>query len=341
VAPRHQPGGQTNEPTHTAENRRHAAAAIISSRARAEVVKLKVGHVDPPTSYSGVGLEAFAKEVESRSNGEMHVDVFHAGALGAIPDEMKNVFAGAQDMHLLFPEFTSGIVDQGKLISAPYLFRDQKHLQLYYKSDVFKPAVDRFQQLGAILLDPGWTWWIKDPRGLLSTRPMLTRGDLKGHKVRLWEDKTAIETWRGLGNVIVIPHPQLYLALKQGLIEAAPETISTAYDTKDDEVGKYSTRTDEYFQIINIMMNERKFKSLTSAQQKVLTDATAAAAAALTNESLRGFTDKKDRARSEQAVTIIEPNPGPWREKGAQVLAKLKADGTVPKDLADRAAALT
>jgi len=319
-----------------------AAAAVISSRARAEVVKLKVGHVDPPTSYSGVGLEAFAKEVEKLSNGEMHVDVFHAGALGAIPDEMKNVFAGAQDMHLLFPEFTSSIVDQGKLISAPYLFRDQKHLQIYYKSDVFKPAVEKFQQLGAVLLDPDWTWWIRDPRGLLSTRPMLTPADLEGRKIRLWEDKTAIETWRGLGgNVVVIPRPQLYLALKQGLIEAAPETISTAYDTKDDEVGKYWTRTDEYFQIINIMMNERKFKSLTAAQQKVLTDATAAAAAALINESLRGFTDKKDRARSEQAVTIIEPNPGPWREKGAQVLAKLKADGIVPKELADRAAALT
>ena len=139
----------------------------------------------------------------------------------------------------------------------------------------------------------------------------------------------------------MIQRPQLYLELKQGLIEAAPETISTAYDTKDDEVGKYWTRTDEYFQIINIMMNERKFKSLTPAQQKVLTDSAAAAAPALTNESLRGFTDKKDRARSEQGVTIIEPNPAPWREKGAQVLAKLKADGVVPKDLADRAAALT
>ena len=58
-------------------------------------------------------------------------------------------------------------------------------------------------------------------------------------KVRLWEDKTAIETWRGLGgNPIVIPRPQVYLALKQGLIEAGPETIGIAYDQKDDEVGK-------------------------------------------------------------------------------------------------------
>jgi len=318
-----------------------AAAMVISSRARAEVIKFKLGHVDPPNSHSGVGVEAFAKEVATRSNGTMQVDLFHAGALGAIPDEMKNVFTGTQDMHLLFPEFTSEIVDEGKLISAPYLFRDQKHLQTYYKSAVFKPAVDKLQALGAMLIDPDWNWWIRDPRGLLSVKPIMTPADLEGKKVRLWEDKTAIETWRGLGgNVIVIPRPQLYLALKQGLIEAAPETISTSYDTKDDEVGKYWTRTDEYFQIINIMMNDRRWKSLTAPQQQVLRDSMQAAGVTFVAETLRGFTDKKERARSEQQVTAIEPAPNPWREKGAQVLANLKQSGVVPKEIADKAAAL-
>ena len=75
----------------------------------------------------------------------------------------------------------------------------------------------------------------------------------------------------------MIPRPQLYLALKQGLIEAAPETISIAYDTKDDEVGKYWTRTDEYFQIINIMMNATGIRSLNPSQQKILHDSMQAA----------------------------------------------------------------
>jgi TRAP-type C4-dicarboxylate transport system substrate-binding protein len=318
-----------------------AAAMVISSRARAEVIKFKLGHVDPPNSYAGIGVEAFAKEVATRSNGAMQVDLFHAGSLGAIPDEMKNVFTGTQDMHLLFPEFTSEIVDEGKLISAPYLFRDQKHLQTYYKSAVFKPAVDKFLALGAMLIDPDWDWWIRDPRGLLSTKPVITPADLQGMKIRLWEDKTAIETWRGLGgNVIVIPRPQLYLALKQGLIEAAPETIGTAYDTKDDEVGKFWTRTDEYFQIINIMMNDRRWKSLTAQQQQVLRDSMQAASVTFVAATLRGFDEKLDRARSEQQVTAIQPAPSPWREKGAQVLASLEKAGIVPKEIADKAAAL-
>ena len=72
-----------------------AAATVISSRARAEVLKFRLGHVDPPNSYSGVGVEAFAKEVQTRSNGAMEVAVFHAGALGAIPDENERTCSPA------------------------------------------------------------------------------------------------------------------------------------------------------------------------------------------------------------------------------------------------------
>lgn len=319
------------------------AAATLARSARADApVKLKLGTVDAPNSHSGIGAEAFAKEVAARSKGSMEVAVFHAGALGGIPDQMKNVFVGAQDMHLLYPEFLSGTVEEAKLISAPYLFRDLKQLQDFYKSPLFKPAVDKLQGLGAIILDPGWTWMIRDPRGLISTRPVLKPADLNGMKIRIWEDKTAIETWRGLGgNPIVIPRPQMYLALKQGLIEAGPETIGIAYDQKDDEVAKFWTRTDEYFQIVNIMMNERRYKSLNPEQQKVLQDSAVAAGITFSAASERGFTEKKERARLEQQVTIIEPAPAPWRDKGREVLAHLKETGVIPKGLADKAAELS
>ncbi len=320
-----------------------AIGAGIITRARAEEpIQFKLGTVDAPTSHSGIGSEAFAKEVATRSNGSMQVAVFHAGALGGIPDQMKNVFTGAQDMHLLYPEFLSSLLPEAKLISAPYLFRSQQHLQTYYKSALFKPAIDKLTALGSINLDPDWTWWIKDPRGLIATKLVLTPADLDGMKIRLWEDKTAIETWRGLGgNPVVIPRPQMYLALKQGLIAAGPETIGIAYDQKDDEVAKFWTRTDEYFQIVNIMMNAHRYQTLDPSQQKILHDSAQAAGVVFSAASERGFTDKKELARQQQQVTAVEPAPGPWREKGKQVLANLMQSGVVPKELAEKAAALS
>lgn len=314
---------------------------ILSATAGAQTVTMKIGTVDAPATHSGVGAEAFAKEVDRLSKGTMKIEVLHAGKLGSIPEQIKNVLSGAQDMHLLYPEFLVSFTDEAKILSAPYVFRDLEHLQLFMKSALFKPALDKMQSLGAIVLDKEWTWFIRDPRGLVSTRPIFTPDEMKGLKLRIWESKTAIETWRGLGaNPIVVARPEMYLALKQGIIEAGPETVGIAYEQKNTEIAKYWTRTDEYFQIINPMINERKYRSLTEEQRNILHQAATTAGAAFTAEAVRGFTEKKERARFENGVTVIEPNPAPWREKGKAVLVSLEAEGVIPKGLAAKAAEL-
>ena len=248
---------------------------------------------------------------------------------------------GAQDLHLLYPEFLAGLIDETKIISAPYVFRNLAHAQAYLKSDLFKPGLDKLRSLGAIVLDTDWTWMQKDPRGLIAVRPIRTPKDLEGLKLRIWESKTAIETWRGLGaNTIVVPRPEMYLAFKQGIIEGGPETIGIAYDQKNAEVARYWTRTDEYFQIVNVMMNERKYQSLTPPQRQWLHQAAKVGGQAYANESERGFTDKKAKAVKEFGVTILEPDLGLWRKQAEGVLVKLEAEGVIPKGLAAKAKAL-
>jgi TRAP-type C4-dicarboxylate transport system substrate-binding protein len=308
--------------------------------ASAQIV-LKLGTVDAEKSHSGVGAEAFAAEVAKLSKGQMKVEVFHAGKLGGIPDQQKNVFSGAQDLHLLYPEFLAGIIDETKIISAPYVFRDLHHAQAYLKSPLFKPGLDKLRSLGAIVLDTDWTWMQKDPRGLIAVRPIRSPQDLSGLKLRIWESKTAIETWRGLGaNTIVVPRPEMYLAFKQGIIEGGPETIGIAYDQKNAEVAKYWTRTDEYYQIVNVMMNERKYMSLTPQQREILRKAAKVGGAAYAAESERGFTEKKAKAVKDFGVTILEPDLAPWRKQAEGVVVKLEAEGVIPKGLAAKARAL-
>jgi len=165
--------------------------------------------------------------------------------------------------------------------------------------------------------------------------------DLEGMKLRIWESKTAIETWRGLGaNTIVVPRPEMYLAFKQGIIEGGPETIGIAYDQKNAEVAKFWTRTDEYYQIVNVLMNERKYMSLSPQQREILHKAAKAGGAAYAAESERGFTEKKQKAMKEFGVTVLEPDLAPWRERGEQVVVKLEAEGVIPKGLAAKAKAL-
>ena len=310
-----------------------AVLGLVSAAACSQIV-LKLGTVDAAASHSGVGAEAFAAEVARLSNGQMKVEVFHAGKLGNIPEQIKNVMQGAQDLHLLYPEFLTNLIDETKVLSAPYVFRDLAHLQAFMKSDVFKPGLDKLRSLGGVILDDSWSWQIKDPRGLIAVRQVRTPDDLNGMKLRIWESKTAIETWRGLGaNTIVVARPEMYLAFKQGIIEGGPETIGIAYDQKNAEVAKYWTRTDEYYQIINIMMNERKYNSLSQPQRDMLHQAARNASVAFQAESARGFTVKKDKAIKEFGVTVLEPDLAPWHKKAEQIQVKLEAEGVIPKGL--------
>src|SRR5207245_11494936 len=121
-----------------------AAVLMVGGSASAQMV-LKLGTVDAQTSHSGVGAEAFASEVAKLSGGTIKVEVFHAGKLGGIPDQQKNVMQGAQDLHLLYPEFLAGLIDETKIISAPYVFRNLEHAQANLMRVLIMPALHQMQ----------------------------------------------------------------------------------------------------------------------------------------------------------------------------------------------------
>ena len=314
-----------------------AMIAAMMSGAVAQQVTFRIGTVDAPTSHSGVGTEAFAAAVARLSNNEMKVNVFHAGQLGGIPEQIRNVLAGTQDMHLLFPEFLANLLDETKVISAPYLFKSHAHQQAYFRGEIFKPAIDKMRNLGGLVIDEEWNWWQLDPRGLVAVRPIKTPDDLKGLKLRIWESRTAIATWRGFGaDTIVVPRPEMYLAFRQGIIEGGPETIGLAVDQKNVELAKHWTRTDEYYQILNVMVNARRWQSLSEAQRGILRQAAREAGQAFRKESERGFTEKRQRAEKEFGVTVYEPDLTPWRQKGPSIIEALEADNTIPRGLPAR-----
>src|SRR5712672_679135 len=110
----------------------------------------------------------------------------------------------------------------------------------------------------------------------------------------------------------------MYLAFKQGIIEGGPETIGIAVDQKNVEVAKHWTRTDEYFQIINVMVNARRWQSLTEAQRGILR-----------------------QAAKEYGVTVYEPDLTAWRKMSPAIIEALEGDGTIPQGLPAKVSQMT
>ena len=116
-----------------------AAEALDGSLTKAaraqQQITFRLGHVDAQASHSGVGADASPRRSRASPRTQMKVNVFHAGQLGAIPEQVRNVLAGTQDMHLLFPEFLTNLLDESKVISAPYLFKSHAHQQAIFHSE--------------------------------------------------------------------------------------------------------------------------------------------------------------------------------------------------------------
>jgi TRAP-type C4-dicarboxylate transport system substrate-binding protein len=308
----------------------------LAMPAAAQDVTFRLGHFDAPTSPAGVYAEAFAKNVAEMSGGSMEVQVFHSAQLGSIPDETAATLDGAQDMVAMSPEFLTSYLPEAKAVALPYMFPTVQDLQAFYLSDRWKENLKTLEGLGAVALDDTWAAMQLEPRGIISRKPVITPDDLTGVTLRIWESNVAIATWEGLGaSPTVIPRGETYLAFTQGLADAGPETIGVAYEQKSVEALKYWTRTDEYHQILNVFVNTAKYNGLTPEQQDILKKAATASAPAFQDVTQDGYNKKRDLAREDFDVTIIEPDPRPWRERGPAVVDKLVASGEVTQDIVD------
>ena len=76
------------------------ALGLVGAQSEA-AMRLKAGHILPPTSDQGQAAEFFAKRVKELTNGEIEIQVFHAGELGkSIPSQLENLVSGAQDLFI-------------------------------------------------------------------------------------------------------------------------------------------------------------------------------------------------------------------------------------------------
>ena len=87
-------------------------------------------------------------------------------------------------------------------------------------------------------------------------------------------------------------------------------------DQKNAEHAKYWMRTEEYYQIIDIMVNTKVWEGLSGEEQGILQQAMDNAGAAFRKYSQDNFELKTRIAREQYGGNIIEPTLGPVARGG-------------------------
>lgn len=309
-----------------------AAFALMPAQAQAP---LRMAFVAPPPVWGPIA-DHFAKEVADRTKGELKIQSFGGGQLGSLPQNYAGLRTGQIDM-MLADTGTLALARGGKdfnALFAPYVFRDNAHFKAYMTSPTFREMLEPVEK------DAGFKYvgYVSDraPRQLTTANRKVTKPeDMKGLKVRVPETPTILEVMKAWGAAPTpIPAAELYLAMKQGLVDGQDNGFDAIAGAKYFEVQKYAMRLDYIQSGLMVLMAADKWNRLTPAQQKAMTEAAAATekwASRMTWE----VADKSIGVLKANGMEIVEPDLAPFRKTAEEAIRKFDGElwsrGTLQK----------
>lgn len=284
--------------------------------AKAKIIRL--GHIDPVTHPHNVACQKFAEIVKAKTNGEIEVQVYPAGQLGKAPNLMEQLQMGTVQM------FQGGVGWWGSslpdywLVASNFVYDNQKHSLAVMNGPIGdKLAKGLKDAVGVRVLTQGL---IRNPRNLLTTKPVKTLEELKGLKVRVPEMANWMIPWKALGaNPTPMPLTETFLGLQQGVVEGVEHGLPQLLLNNYVEVAKNLTYTRHQYETAGFFISDQFFSSLTKEQQKILVEAVKEAEK-LNNELQPKYLEDAKTKMTAMGVNFIEIDNKPWYEVGRKIM---------------------
>ncbi len=232
-----------------------------------KVIELSYSIFFPPTHIQCVTADAWAREIEKRTNGRVKITIYPGGALTAAPQCYEGVVNGISDLGMSCLAYTRGRFPLLEGLDLPLgypngMVATQVATDLVEK---YKPAeVANTHVLYLHAHGPGL---------LASKKPVRVLEDLKGMKVRGTGLSLKIVEALG-GTPVAMAQPDTYEALQKNVVDATLCPIETLKGWKQGEV--ISSVTDAtavgYTTAMFVVMNKQKWEKLPADIQKVFTE---------------------------------------------------------------------
>jgi tripartite ATP-independent transporter DctP family solute receptor len=273
---------------------------------KAAEVTIRWGDVVSGSHPAAKMIERIAADVSAKTNGRIAVQGFADGQLGGSRDMIEAVSTGVQ--HIV----TEGAANFGQwvpsisVVESPYVWRDAAHLTMVLSGPIGAGFNDQLvAKRGMRIL--GWTYY--GTRHLTTTaKEVKSVADVAGLKIRVPENdvfRAMVEAWGA--KPTPINFGELYLALKQGVVDGEENPLPTIRAGKFDEVQKYIVLTGHIITPRVVVVNEAFWKGLKPADRDVIQAAVNAGVAWHNEQILQQEKDLLDTFKK-AGVTIVQPD---------------------------------
>lgn len=274
---------------------------------------IKWANVVAPDHPHHIASELFAKLVSEKSNGRIQVDTFPAAQLGNEKDIMEGIMLGTIEFATNSPGSLSLFEPEFGILDCPYIFRDEEHLTKVARGEIGKELSSILESnRGVKILAMDWLYGTRH----LTTKntPVYKPEDTKGLLIRAPAMAIYLATVNAWGATATpVDFSDLYMALKQGVVDGQENPIPTIYTYKYYEAQKYLILTQHMIRINTVITNASWFDSLDDETKLILTESLLEATEH-NNDLMRKQEKELIEELEKLGMEVIKPDVDAFRE---------------------------
>jgi tripartite ATP-independent transporter DctP family solute receptor len=215
-----------------------ATAALLPTAVGAESTKVRIGHTLAPTSEYQKWCERFSEALAKNTGGRYELQIYNTSQLGGEIQMIQAVRAGTQDMLITSQPALEATVKSLEVFSTPFLFDSIEQGNRVMAGKVGQTFADIIARDGG-LISLGWGS-VQERNIFTTSKPVRNLADLQGMKLRIIQSPGYVEAYRALGaNPTPMPYGQLYLALKEKVVDGGDTSPDQFFMDKFAELCKY------------------------------------------------------------------------------------------------------
>lgn len=242
-----------------------AVSLMGAGAVQAEALKLRLSVESTPGAATQHILAQFRDALKAELGDQVEIEYFDSGTLGDEIVHMEQVRTGQLDV---IPIGSDAVQLDSKwaVFDIPFLFADREAVAKVLDGDIGKQLDASFQKTAGLkVLGFGEIGFRNISNNV---RPVVEPADLAGLKLRVPGSKTRILAFEKLGaSPITMNIGEVYLALQQGVVDGQENPLSNIRKWSWYEVQKYISMSHHVYTPITLVMNNRRYQSLTDEQK--------------------------------------------------------------------------
>lgn len=284
--------------------------------------KFVVSNVSHPVIKGVYAGFAIRDELWKRTDGRMYLDYKPFSMLGGEVEVLNQLQLGVIQGMSVSSVASTNLGPRFGIVNLPFLINSFDKLDKFVNSgqlfDHFMNAMDHQGIIGLDITGYGNYGWA-------TTTPVQTIADAKKVKFRIAEAAVNQLLYTEWGfNPVVMPWPDVPVALKQGVIDGLDHTPTVCNITKKFEVAKYFTQINYAQGLFIWIFNKAWFESLPEDLQQIFVETVHDVAAEIREESKQQELDEIQKAKDQgiEFFTLPDDEMEILRQQGDAVHQK-------------------